>query len=33
MAVVRLFRELLNRGIEEREARALLLRAGFEPFG
>jgi hypothetical protein len=33
LAVVRLFRELKERGIDEREARALLLRAGFEPFG
>ena len=33
MAVVRLYRELLERGIDEREARALLVRAGFEPFG
>lgn len=32
MAVVRLYRELLNRGIEEREARSMLIRAGFEPF-
>ena len=32
MAVGRLYRELLDRGIEEREARALLIRAGFEPF-
>ena len=32
LAVVRLFRELKERGIDEREARALLLRAGFEPF-
>jgi hypothetical protein len=32
MAVARLFRELLSRGMEEREARALLIRAGFEPF-
>jgi hypothetical protein len=32
LAVVRLFRELLQRGFDEREARALLIRAGFEPF-
>ncbi len=32
-AVARLFRELVNRGMDEREARTLLLRAGFEPFG
>jgi hypothetical protein len=31
-AVVRLFREMVQRGISEREARALLIRAGFEPF-
>jgi Family of unknown function (DUF5319) len=33
LAVVRLYRDLLNRGMDEREARILLLRAGFEPFG
>lgn len=32
MAVIRLFRELKERGIEDREIRALLIRAGFEPF-
>jgi hypothetical protein len=32
LAVVRVFRELLSRGIEESEARALLIKAGFEPF-
>jgi hypothetical protein len=32
LAVVRLFRELLARGIEESDARALLIKAGFEPF-
>jgi len=32
MALVRLYREMLDRGIDEREARALLVRAGFEPF-
>jgi hypothetical protein len=31
-APARLLRELTSRGIEEREARALLVRAGFEPF-
>ena len=31
-AVVRLMRELVSRGMDEREARALLVRAGFEPF-
>jgi hypothetical protein len=33
MAVVRLYRELIERGMDEREARAVLVRAGFEPFG
>jgi predicted nucleic-acid-binding Zn-ribbon protein len=32
LAAVRIYRELLQRGIEEREVRALLVRAGFEPF-
>ena len=32
MAVLRMYRELLDRGIEEREVRSLLVRAGFEPF-
>ena len=32
MAVVRVYHELVERGIGEREARALLIRAGFEPF-
>jgi predicted nucleic-acid-binding Zn-ribbon protein len=32
LAVVRLYTELLARGIDEREARALLVRAGFDPF-
>jgi hypothetical protein len=31
-APARLLRELIERGIEEREARALLVKAGFEPF-
>jgi hypothetical protein len=31
-APARLLRELLARGMEEREARALLVKAGFEPF-
>jgi hypothetical protein len=30
---VRLLQELVNRGIDEQDARALLVRAGFEPFG
>ena len=32
LGVVRLFNELLERGIEEREARTMLVRAGFDPF-
>jgi len=32
MAVARLYRELLGRGLEERDVRSLLVRAGFEPF-
>lgn len=32
LALIRLYRELIDRGIEEREARALLVRAGFDPF-
>lgn len=32
LSAIRLYRELLNKGIDEREARALLVRAGFEPF-
>jgi hypothetical protein len=32
LAAVRLYGELLDRGMEEREARALLIKAGFEPF-
>jgi hypothetical protein len=32
LAVVRLFRALLARGIEETDARALLIKAGFESF-
>jgi hypothetical protein len=32
MGTVRLYRELLDRGFEEREVRALLVRAGYEPF-
>ena len=33
LAPMRLLRELMARGIDEREARALLVKAGFEPFG
>ncbi len=32
LATVRLYRELLERGFDERAARALLVRAGYEPF-
>ncbi|HEX2424711.1 MAG TPA: DUF5319 family protein [Actinomycetota bacterium] len=32
LAAVRIYRELVDRGLEEREVRALLVRAGFEPF-
>ncbi len=32
MAVVRLYGALKERGIDERDIRALLIRAGFEPF-
>ncbi len=31
IGTVRLFKELVNRGIPEREARAMIVRAGFEP--
>ena len=33
MAPARMYQELLARGMDERETRALLVRAGFEPFG
>jgi hypothetical protein len=32
LGAVRLFSELTSNGMEERDARALLVRAGFEPF-
>jgi hypothetical protein len=32
MAVLRLFQDLLERGMDEHQVRSLLLRAGFEPF-
>ncbi len=32
LGAVRLYKELLDRGVEEREARAMLVRAGYEPF-
>ncbi|HXF36641.1 MAG TPA: DUF5319 family protein [Actinomycetota bacterium] len=32
LGAIRLYRELVERGMDEREVRALLVRAGFEPF-
>ena len=32
LAAVRIYRELVDKGLEEREVRSLLVRAGFEPF-
>ncbi|MEX2420583.1 MAG: DUF5319 family protein, partial [Actinomycetota bacterium] len=32
LAAMRLYSELIERGVEDREARAMLVRAGFEPF-
>ncbi len=32
LAALRLYRELVDRGLPEREVRAILVRAGFEPF-
>ena len=32
LAAVRLFQDLTDRGLDEREARAILVRAGYEPF-
>ncbi len=32
LGAVRLYRELVERGLDEREVRAILVRAGFEPF-
>ena len=32
MGPARLYQDLVGRGMEEREVRALLVRAGFEPF-
>ena len=31
-AAVRIYKELVDRGLDEREVRAMLVRAGFEPF-
>ena len=32
LAAVRIYKDLVDRGLEEREVRAMLVRAGFEPF-
>jgi hypothetical protein len=32
MGAVRLYQELVGKGMEERDVRAMLVRAGFEPF-
>jgi hypothetical protein len=32
LGVVRLYRELVQRGVDERDVRAMLVRAGYEPF-
>jgi hypothetical protein len=32
LGAVRLYKELLDRGVAERDARAMLVRAGYEPF-
>lgn len=32
LGAIRLYRELVDRGIEERDVRAMLVRAGFDPF-
>jgi hypothetical protein len=32
LGAVRIYKELMDRGMEERDARALLVRAGYEPF-
>jgi hypothetical protein len=32
LAALRIYKELTERGLDEREVRALLVRAGFEPF-
>jgi hypothetical protein len=32
LGTVRLYRELLDRGMDERDVRAMLVRAGYEPF-
>ena len=32
LGAIRLYRELVDRGIEERDVRAMLVRAGYDPF-
>jgi hypothetical protein len=32
LGTVRLYKELVNRGLDERDVRAMLVRAGYEPF-
>ena len=32
LGAVRMYKELVDRGLDEREVRAMLVRAGFEPF-
>jgi hypothetical protein len=32
MAILRLYQELLERGMDDQQVRSILLRAGFEPF-
>lgn len=32
LGAVRIFKELLDRGVDERDARSMLVRAGYEPF-
>lgn len=32
LAALRIYRELVERGLDDREVRAMLVRAGFEPF-
>jgi len=32
LAALRIYKELTDRGLDEREVRAMLVRAGFEPF-
>jgi hypothetical protein len=32
LAALRIYKDLVERGMDERDVRALLVRAGFEPF-